>query len=92
MKPDRKKGFCCKICEKTVLAHEFWGDNQYFGSVRPRTALQWHQAFYFLWGIILAWGAQFSFGVALAVIWGARPRNAPREAGPETQYAQPALG
>ena len=29
----------CKICEKTVFAHEFWGDNQYFGSLSPRTAL-----------------------------------------------------
>ena len=23
--------------QKTVLAHEFWGDNQYFASLRPRT-------------------------------------------------------
>ena len=30
----------CEISEKTVLAHEFWGDIQYFGSLRPQTALQ----------------------------------------------------
>ena len=28
-------------------------------------------------------GAQFSFGVAQAIIWGARPGNAPRVAGPD---------
>ena len=33
-------GVYCKIYEKTVLAHEFWGDNQYFGSLSPRIALQ----------------------------------------------------
>ena len=44
------------------LAHEFCGDNQYLGSLRPQTAIQWHRACYFLWGTILAWGAQFSFG------------------------------
>ena len=40
---------------ETVLAHEFWGDNQYLGSLRPRTALQWHRAGYFFLGTILAW-------------------------------------
>ena len=59
----QKKGLYCKICEKTVLAHEFWGDNKYFGSLKPRTALQWYQACYFLRAPIFAWGAQ-------AVIWG----------------------
>ena len=44
------------------LAHEFCGDNQYLGSLRPQTAIQWHRACYFLWGTILARGAQFSFG------------------------------
>ena len=39
----KKKGIYCKICKKTVLAQEFWGDNQYFESTRPRFALQWHQ-------------------------------------------------
>ena len=59
----QQKGLYCKICEKTVLAHEFWGDNKYFGSLKPRTALQWYQACYFLRAPIFAWGAQ-------AVIWG----------------------
>ena len=58
-----KKGSLLQnLQKKTVLAHEVWGDNQYLGSLRPRTALQWHQACYFLWGTILAWGAQFLFG------------------------------
>ena len=33
-------------------------------------------------------GEQFSFGVAQAVIWGARPRNAPRGAGPDFSYCR----
>ena len=78
-KPQTKMGPYCKIYKKAILAHEFWGDNQYFQSLRPRTAFQWHRACYFLWCTILALGggAQFSFGGAQAVIWGARPRNAP---------------
>ena len=36
----KTKGVYSKICLKTVLAHEFCGDNQYFGSLRPRIALQ----------------------------------------------------
>ena len=51
---------------KTVFAHESWGDSRYFGSPRPRTALQWHRAYYFLWGTNLAWGVQFLFGGAQA--------------------------
>ena len=57
-----KKGTLLQNLQLTVLAHEFWGDNQYFGSLRPRTALQWYRACYFLWGTILAWGAQSSLG------------------------------
>ena len=60
--------------KKIVLAHEFWSDKQYFGSLRPRTALQWHRACYFLWGTILAWGAQFLFG-------GHGPGNPPMASG-----------
>ena len=46
---DHKKGALhCEICEKTVLAHEYWVDDQYFGGLRPRSALQWHRASYFL--------------------------------------------
>ena len=80
MKP-KKKGLYCEICEKTVLAHEFWGDNQYFGSLRPRTALQWHGACYFLWGTILAWGAQCSF------VGGTAP-----ECPPQTSIVPPSEG
>ena len=60
----KKKGLYYKICKKTVLAHEFSGNNQYLGSLRPRTALQWHQACYFPWGTILAGegGASSDFG------------------------------
>ena len=36
-----KKGSLLQnLQKKTVLAHEVWGDNQYLGSLRPRTALQ----------------------------------------------------
>ena len=35
----QKKGLFYKICKKTVLAQESWGDNQYLGSLRPRTGL-----------------------------------------------------
>ena len=52
----KKGGLYRKICEKALLAHAFWGDNHYFGSTRPRTALQWHRACYFIWCTILAWG------------------------------------
>ena len=58
----KKRGLNYKICEKTVLAHEFRGDNQYLGSLRPRTALQWQQVCYFLWGTILAWGHNSRLG------------------------------
>ena len=58
-----KKESLLQNLQKTVLAHEFWGDNQYLGSLRSLTALQWHRACYFFWSTIFAWGAQ-------AVIWG----------------------
>ena len=45
------------------------------GGDRPRNALQRYQACYFLLGTFLACRAQ-------AVIWEARPRNAPHGAGP----------
>ena len=37
----------------------------------------------FFRGTILAWETHFSLGGEQAVIWGARPRNAPRGGGPE---------
>ena len=49
-----KKGLHRKIYEKTIIAHEYWVDDEYFGGLRPQTALQWHRASYFLWGTILA--------------------------------------
>ena len=55
-------GETTKDISKTVLAPKFWGDNQYLGSLRPQTALQWHKACYFFWGTFHAWGAQFLFG------------------------------
>ena len=66
----KKKESLFQNLQKTVLAHEFWGDNQFFGSLRSRTALQWHQACYFLWGA-------FSLGVHKQWFGGARPRKAP---------------
>ena len=60
------------LCRKFINA---WGH-------RPRNALQWYRTCNFvlghnprMGGTFLAWGAQ-------AVIWGARPRNAPRGTGP----------
>ena len=63
VKPQKKGSLLQNLQKKTVLAHEFWGDNQYLGSLRPRTALQWHRACYFLWGTILAWGGTI-------LVWG----------------------
>ena len=59
----QKKDLYYKICKKTVLAHKLWGDNQYLGSLRPRTALQWRQASYFLW-------VQSSLGGHSFCLWG----------------------
>ena len=59
LEPRKKKFFIAKSAKKkTVLAPEFWGNNQYFESLRPRTALEWYRACYFLWGTILVWGAR----------------------------------
>ena len=69
-----KKTFYCKICKKTVLAHEFWGDNQYFESL----GLELHSS-----GTesVTFFGAQFSFGgrgTALECLpHGARPDEVP---------------
>ena len=58
----KNKRFLSQILRKAVFDHEFWGADQYFEGFRPPTALQWHKACYFLWGTILAWGAQSSLG------------------------------
>ena len=43
----RKKRVFIAKSKKTVLAYEFWDDNQYFGSLRHRTALQCRRTYYF---------------------------------------------
>ena len=73
----KQKGLYYKICKKTALAHKFWGDNPYLGSIRPRTVLQWHQACYFLWGTILVRGAQFLFGGHMQWFGGTAPECLP---------------
>ena len=78
----------------TKFNSRFRRHRQYFGGLRPRNALQWHRAWYFLLGraqpslgrhtsrlgsTLLAWGAQ-------AVVWGGTARKCPpRGAGPATQ-------
>ena len=87
-----KKDLYHKICEKTVLAQEFWSYNQYLGSLRPRTALQWHRGCYFLWGTILAWvmGGGHNSRLGGHKQWFGRvwPRNAPRGVGPAASLQQ----
>ena len=73
-----KKGSLLQNLQKTVLAHELWGDNQYLRSLRPRTALQWHRACYFLFGTILTCGAQFLFGEHKQWLGGSAPACSPR--------------
>ena len=84
VKTTNKRVFIAKSPPKAGLAHEFWSDNQYFGSLRPRTALQEHQASYFLRGTILAWEGTILVWRAQQSFGGARPRNAPRGAGPDS--------
>ena len=67
-----KKSLYRKICEKTVLAH----DDQYLGGLSPQTALQWHQACYFLWKPRLG-GTHFSLGGTQTVIWGVTTPKCP---------------
>ena len=77
----KKKIFITKSAKKIGLAHEFWGNNQYLGSLRLRTALQWHRTCYFLWGTILAWEAQFSLGGASSDLGGHGPGMPPVASG-----------
>ena len=72
-----KKNRYREICEKTVLAHKFWGADQYFGGLRSQNALQWQRPSYSFWGTILLKGAQFLFEGTSSDLAGARPRNAP---------------
>ena len=72
----RKKGSYYKISEKTILANEFCGTNQYFERLRSRAALQWHRACYFLSSTILARGKTI-------LVWeGTAPECLPRGARP----------
>ena len=75
---------------RVPVAHEFWGDNQYLGSWESQTSncisvapslllsLEHNPR---LGGTVLVWGAP-------AVIWWARPRNAPRGVGPAASLQQ----
>ena len=82
----QKKNFHCKICKKST--HEYWVNDQYFGVLRPRTELQWHRAYYFLWDTILALGDPFLAWGDTSSDLGARLRNTPRGAGPkQLEYA-----
>ena len=76
-----KKRVSITKSKKTVLAHEFWGDNQCLGSPRPWTALQWHRASYFRLGTTLARGAQFLFGGHKQWFWGHGPQMPPEASG-----------
>ena len=60
-----KKRSLPNIFKKSILAHEFLGDDQYFGGLKPRTALQWHRACYFL-------GHNFRLGGQLLYSWNFR--------------------
>ena len=79
VKPQKKKDLYYTFWKKkTVLAHEFWGDNHYLGSLRPQTALSGTEPVTFF-------GAQSSLGRHSSCLEGtssdlgrARPRNAPR--------------
>ena len=68
---DQKKG-CSKCCRRSFSRAFHPGTKVYshLGGHRPQNAPQWHQAVSFLWGAILARGAQ-------AVISGARPLVVP---------------
>ena len=76
----KTKRFYCKIYQRTVLAYEFWGDIQYFGSLRLELHSSSKQLLNFF-GAQSSLGWHNFFGGAQAVIWGARPQNAPRGAG-----------
>ena len=79
----KKEGLHGRICERTVLAHKFWGDDQDFGGFRPRTALRWHRACYFLCGAILALGGTvLVLGGTSSDLGGHGPGMPPRGAGP----------
>ena len=86
-KDKKKNGLYHRICEKSVLAHGFWIDGQYFESLRPRTVLQWLRTCYYLWGTILALGGTILVWGAQAVIWGGTASEcSPRGTGPVNAY------
>ena len=66
----QKKGIFFKICEKTILAHKFWGDNQYFGVSGLELQCSGTKPVTFFRAQSTLVGAQFLFGGPQAVIWG----------------------
>ena len=75
--PQKQMGPHCLICKKTVLAHKFWDDNQYLGSLKPRTVLQGSEPITFFEAQSLLGRDHFSFGGAQAVIWGGTSSKCP---------------
>ena len=71
-------------CESTKLRKDSSCSRILFKGLGPRTALQWHQACYFLWGAILAWRGTILVWGGTSSDSGGTPRNASpsRGAGP----------
>ena len=68
---------------ETKLYSRMGEHKQYFVGTGPEMHTNGTEPVIFFWGTIFAKGTHFSLaGVAQTVIWGARPRNAPRGAGP----------
>ena len=69
----QKKGLYHKISEKTVLAHKFWGDNKYLGTLRPRIALQRHEPIIFFGAQSSLWGHNSRLGGSSSDLGGTAP-------------------
>ena len=80
-------GVYCKIYEKTVLAHEFQGDNQYFSSNCTPIA----PSLLIFWGTSLAWGAQLLFGGAQFSFGGGHKQSLRGDTAPECSPVAPGL-
>ena len=83
-----KKGLYYKSAKKTVLAHEFWGDNQYLGSLRARTCTSVALSLllslghnFRLGGTILIWGHIFYLGGTFSDLGRHGPRMPPVASG-----------
>ena len=44
---DKKRSLHRRIYDESVLTHEFWGNDEYFKGLRPRTVVRWHRDCYF---------------------------------------------